>query len=132
MITHPRSLARPNPLWRPPTYRLPGNAHTPQEYVASVSRYRVGPRVRAQVRQSGTPTEAAYLIRLRITHLRGEAVSSHLAASWAHRVAGSARGEEVQAVWHNEYAATFYWVVNGAFEVLPAPPALFEMTLHAA
>ncbi|APT93738.1 hypothetical protein CPHO_07770 [Corynebacterium phocae] len=124
-VRHPRSLARPGGAWRPPKQMLS------KTLCATVTRYRVGPVVRARIRGFGQTRVPTYLVSLRITDTRGHVVEQATAESW---VRALFREKDIRAVHQltEETAATFVWLVDHHFQPVLSPASLFEDFYAAA
>ncbi|WP_156227590.1 hypothetical protein [Corynebacterium comes] len=122
MIHHPRSLARPQANWRPPSKALPGGSLT-----MTLTRHRVGERVKARVlgfaSGSGEDRAPAYLITVRITDQHG-AVDPVTAEGWVRALIDDALIDAVHEV-SSGHAATFVWLVDAHFVPVHSPASLF-------
>ena len=123
-IRHPRCLARPSAAWRPPSVRLPGTAHLP-ELRATLSRQRVGNRVKARVRGYGESRTPAYVVVLRFSDPTGAPVSSLLAEAWMRALVFDSDIEAIHQL-ANQNAPTFTWLVDGHYRPVHSPASLFE------
>ena len=124
VIHHPRSLARPNPDWRPPTRTLPRVDGGPQLNV-TITRRRVGPRARARIKGFGERHVPAYLIEVRFTDASGITVDRDIAEAWVRALVPSSMAGAVHEV-YSPTGATFVWLVDGTFAPVYSPPSMFE------
>lgn len=124
IVHHPRSLARPNPTWRPPTKELPRVGRGPQLKVA-ITRRRVGPRAVARIKGYGETHVPAYLIELRFTDSTGITVDRDLAEAWVRALVPSDMAGAVHEV-YSPTGATFVWLVDGTFTPVYSPASMFE------
>lgn len=124
VLHHPRSLARPNPDWRPPTRTLPRVDGGPQ-LKAAVTRRRVGPRARARIQGFGEHHVPAYLIEVRFTDVTGITVDRDVAEAWVRALVPPNLAGAVHEV-HSPTGATFVWLVDGTFTPVYSPASMFE------
>lgn len=124
VIHHPRSLARPNPAWRPPTKELPRVDDRPH-LRAAITRRRVGPRAVARVKGYGESHVPAYLIEIRFTDANGVTVDRDAAEAWVRALVPSDMAGAVHEV-YSPTGATFVWLVDGQFMPVYSPASMFE------
>ncbi|MDK8241100.1 MULTISPECIES: hypothetical protein [Corynebacterium] len=124
MIHHPRSLSRPAATWRPPVISLPRIDNGPTLSLA-VTRRRVGPRARARIQGYGQRHIPAYLIELRVTDAAGVPVDTLLAESWVRAVIPDDAAHTVHEI-PGAKAASYVWLVDGAFTPIESPSSMFE------
>ena len=117
ILHHPRSLARPTATWRPPGKTLPDGLRV------TVTRHRVGERVKARVLGFGEDREPAYLVTLRITDARG-AVDPVRAEGWVRALVENALVDAVHEIFSGS-AATYVWLVDAAHHPVHSPASLF-------
>ncbi|MDO5098910.1 MAG: hypothetical protein Q4D85_09125 [Corynebacterium sp.] len=130
VLAHPRSLARPTPLWRPPTVRLP--AVTPDGHLnATFTRHRVGPHVQQQLRIHGETQPAAYLVTARLSSPNGIQINPAVSEAWLRAIVGEHRAHCVHEI-TGEPTTTFVWLVDGRFRPIPSPASLFSGESQAA
>ncbi|MCP1387371.1 hypothetical protein M5J20_04105 [Corynebacterium sp. TA-R-1] len=124
VIHHPRSLARPQATWRPPTKLLPRIGSGPQLSIA-VTRRRVGPRAQARIRGYGETQVPAYVIELRITDASGLPADRRYTEAWVRALIDDT---DISAVHElpSARAATYVWLVDGSYTPIPSPSSLFE------
>lgn len=129
ILHHPRSLARPQANWRPPSKALPGGRLT-----MALTRHRVGERAKARVLgyESGSrgESEPVYLITVRITDQRG-AVDPVAAEGWVRALVDNDLIDAVHEV-PSGLAATFVWLVDARFTPVHSPASLFVGFAQAA
>ncbi|WP_047261753.1 hypothetical protein [Corynebacterium mustelae] len=130
VIAHPRSLARPTPLWRPPTVRLPA-VSSEKHLNATFTRHRIGPHVQQQLRIYGETQPAAYLVTVRISSPNGNNINPAVSEAWLRTIVGEDRAYCVHEI-TGEPTATFVWLVDGRFRPLPSPASLFSNADQAA
>lgn len=130
VIRHPRSLARPTPSWRPPSKALPALPGA-DGLTATVTRHRVGPRVRARMQGFGAATPPAYLISVRITSPEAHDIYPEVAEGWI-RTLVSERNAHCVHVFDEDNAPTFLWMVDGDYQPMRSPASLFEKESKAA
>lgn len=124
VIHHPRSLARPNPTWRPPTRELPRVGNGPSLKVA-ITRRRVGPRAQARIKGFGESHVPAYLIEVRFTDVTGYTVDRDVAEAWVRALVPADMAGAVHEV-YSPTGATFVWLVDGTFTPVYSPASMFE------
>lgn len=124
VIHHPRSLARPNPTWRPPTRELPRVGNGPSLKVA-ITRRRVGPRAQARIKGFGESHVPAYLIEVRFTDVTGYTVDRDVAEAWVRALVPADMAGAVHEV-YSSTGATFVWLVDGTFTPVYSPASMFE------
>lgn len=124
VIHHPRSLARPNPTWRPPTRELPRVAGGPT-LRAAITRRRVGPRAQARIKGFGESHVPAYLIEVRFTDASGYTVNREIAEAWVRALVPTDMISAVHEV-YSPTGATFVWLVDGTFTPVYSPASMFE------
>ena len=117
ILHHPRSLARPVATWRPPSKQLPDGL------TITLTRHRVGERVKARVLGFGEEREPAYLLTVRITDPRG-AVDPVRAEGWVRALVENSLVDAVHEV-PSGRAATFVWLSDAAYRPVHSPAALF-------
>ncbi|WP_234948667.1 MULTISPECIES: hypothetical protein [Corynebacterium] len=124
IIHHPRSLSRPQASWRPPTKLLPRIGTGPQLSIA-VTRRRVGPRAQARIRGYGETQVPAYVVELRITDASGLPADRRYTEAWVRALIPE---EHIHAVHElpSARAASYVWLVDGAYTPIPSPSSLFE------
>lgn len=130
IIAHPRSLARPQPHWRPPSHSLPAVLGH-DAITATITRHRIGPRVQARLQGFGEHRPAAYLITARMTSPSGMDIPPQVAEGWAMAIVGKEFKECVHE-FESATTPTFVWVVDGSFRPLRSPAALFSGLRAAA
>ncbi|AKK10847.1 hypothetical protein [Corynebacterium uterequi] len=128
-VVHPRSLARPTATWRPPTVTLPHPAGR-GGFTAAVSRYRVGPKVRARLLGYGETRTPVYLVTIRITQPSGLPVPRARSDAWMAELVGERELGAVHDV-GSRCAATYVWLVDAAYRPVRSPASLF-VGYHAA
>lgn len=130
IIHHPRSLARPTPTWRPPIQQLPP---TPNggDYSMSITRHRVGARVKARIRGFGESRIPAYLITIRITGNFGQVVDPATSEGWIRTLIPAEEAGAVHEISRGPNA-TYVWLVDSAFEPVHSPESLFAGFQQAA
>ncbi|WP_239121793.1 hypothetical protein [Corynebacterium minutissimum] len=137
IIRHPRSLARPTPQWRPPSKSLPSVPLRDEEGEATppltltVSRHRVGERVKARVLGFGEKRVPSYLITVRITSPTGQLVSPAIAEAWVRALVPANLVTAVHEI-SSSSAATFVWLVDSSYTPVRSPLSLFEDFSQAA
>jgi len=137
IIRHPRSLARPTPQWRPPSKSLPSVPLRDEEGEATppltltVSRHRVGERVKARVLGFGEKRVPSYLITVRITSPTGQLVSPAIAEAWVRALVPANLVTAVHEI-SSSSAATFVWLVDSSYTPVRSPLSLFEGFSQAA
>lgn len=130
IMHHPRSLARPTPTWRPPIKQLPptpGGA----DYSMSITRHRVGARVKARIRGFGESRIPAYLITIRITDNFGQVVDPATAEGWVRTLVPAELAGAVHEISRGPNA-TYVWLVDSAFKPVRSPESLFAGFQQAA
>ena len=130
IMHHPRSLARPTPTWRPPIKQLPptpGGA----DYSMSITRHRVGARVKARIRGIGESRIPAYLITIRITDNFGQIVDPATAEGWVRTLVPAELAGAVHEISRGPNA-TYVWLVDSAFKPVRSPESLFAGFQQAA
>ena len=132
IMHHPRSLARPTPTWRPPIKQLPTPAGGPGgEYCMSITRHRVGTRVKARVRGFGQNRIPAYLITIRITENFGQPVDPAVAEGWVRTLVPAEMVGAVHEVSRGPNA-TYVWLVDSSYQPVHSPESLFTGFSQAA
>jgi len=132
IMHHPRSLARPTPTWRPPIKQLPTLAGGPSgEYCMSITRHRVGARVKARVRGFGQDRIPAYLITIRITENFGQPVEPAVAEGWVRTLVPAEMAGAVHEVSRGPNA-TYVWLVDSSYQPVHSPESLFAGFSQAA
>ena len=132
ILHHPRSLARPTPTWRPPIKQLPTPAGGPGgEYCMSITRHRVGSRVKARVRGFGQDRIPAYLITIRITENFGQTVEPAVAEGWVRTLVPAEMVDAVHEVSRGPNA-TYVWLVDSSYQPVRSPESLFVGLTQAA
>ncbi|MBZ8177044.1 hypothetical protein GP475_04710 [Corynebacterium poyangense] len=129
ILRHPRSLARPTALWRPPILQLAARGYP--DLQATVTRYRVGPKTRARVRGFGEARVPAYLVVLRLSRPDAQAVSHPLAKGWIRALVGAGRAEAVHEL-SDSHTPMYCWLIDANFEPVHSPASLFSHFLEAA
>lgn len=131
VLRHPRSLARPNPTWRPPTIALshPAVAGIDQLNV-TVTRRRVGPNVQARIKGFGEQRRPAYLVSLRFSHPRATCAAPEVAEAWIRALMGA--DVDCVHVLEDEYAPTFLWMIDAQYQPVHSPTSLFANFAQAA
>ena len=133
VISHPRSLARHEGDWRPPSLTLPAGPHRPALTV-TVSKYRTGERVCTFMRHSGYQDQPAYLVTLRFSDASGAPVSPDDAQWWIDRLAFDTLGAPDGAVYSvtGESSPTYCWLVRGDYSPISSPVNVFSSLDQAA
>lgn len=134
LMKHPRSLARPTVTWRPPSLKLVGLHSTisPQPHlVASISRRRIGPNVKARLKGFGVRQQPAYLMSVRISDSKSNNVSFEHAEQWMLQLVGPQYAECIHMITDHGQCPVFVWIVGGDFQPLPSPASMFQ-TFQAA
>ncbi|QPK79947.1 hypothetical protein G7Y31_04445 [Corynebacterium lizhenjunii] len=124
ILTHPRSLARPVPDWRPPTLRLPAVGEFPSLNLA-LTRYRVGPRVKARLRGYGEPRVPAFLVVARLSDPQGRTTDGRLTHAWVSCLVQPESSHVVHEITSSS-SATFVWLVDRDYTPVASPLSLFE------
>ncbi|MFV8380845.1 hypothetical protein [Corynebacterium hindlerae] len=129
-MSHPRSLARETPTWRPPTIRM-----NPEFGLSSInftiSRRRVGQLARARIRGYGETRTAAYLMTVRLTASDGRQLCHTEAESWIRALLPDAGQYTVHRM-AGAGAPTYCWVVDQHFQPIESPASLFHPATSAA
>ncbi|MCQ9351991.1 hypothetical protein NQ015_03775 [Corynebacterium sp. 153RC1] len=128
-LHHPRSLARPTPTWRPPTFHLP-QLPGEDDLQVSITRRRVGAKAKARLQGFGE-APPAYLITARVTSPKGYYVQPNIAEAWVRALVGEQRIDCVHVI-ESGQAATFLWLVDGHFQPLHSPARMFQSFAEAA
>lgn len=137
-IRHPRSLARSLPSWRPPSIKVTSTgvmkvvrSLEEKELNIAVTRHRVGPRARNLLQNYGTPRSPAYLVQVRITNPQGFLVPPEVAEGWIRAIVPP---EWIACVHEltEKTAPTFLWIVDGDFQPMLSPAAIFQGESKAA
>ncbi|AZA09526.1 hypothetical protein [Corynebacterium pseudopelargi] len=129
-IRHPRSLARPQASWRPPSITLdpPSASHGLK---VAITRRRVGPNVQARIRGYGEHRRPAYVLALRFSYSNGQEVPPLLAEAWVRGIVGEANAGCVHAL-SDAYTPTFLWITDAQGQALHSPASLFAAFAQAA
>lgn len=130
ILHHPRSLARPLPTWRPPSKQLPAVLGG-RELNATLTRHRVGPKVKARVRGFGETREPAYVISVRLTDPQGRTPTPGLAEAWIRALVPAELIDAVHEIGSGR-APTYCWLVDGHHLPVRSPSSLFSGMENAA
>ncbi|STC95299.1 Uncharacterised protein [Corynebacterium renale] len=122
MLRHPRSLARVNPGWRPPTLHVT----TPESgrLDITVSRKRVSPHARALLRDEGYDSTAAYMVQLRFTHPDGRRCARSEAEAWIRALLPDEDASKVHEI-TTALTPTLCWLVTASGRVVDSPADWF-------
>lgn len=124
ILHHPRSLARPAANWRPPSTTLPDGL------TMTVTRHRVGARVKARILGFGEEREPSYLVTVRITDPDGP-VDPVRAEGWVRALVDNDLVDAVHEV-PSGRAATFVWLIDARYLPVHSPAAMFAGLTAAA
>ncbi|AZA11185.1 hypothetical protein [Corynebacterium gerontici] len=131
VLRHPRSLARPNPTWRPPTLSIPFPSGDGLDQVnLTITRRRVGPNAQARIKGFGEQRRPAYVISLRFSHPEATVAPPEVAEAWIRALMGV--DVDCVHVLEDEYAPTFLWMVDAQYQPLHSPASLFANFAQAA
>ncbi|MFC5937961.1 hypothetical protein ACFPVT_00885 [Corynebacterium choanae] len=128
LIAHPRSLARPDPAWRPPSIGLPAIASAPALQVC-VTRYRLSTKDRDELQAFGY--HGAYVVIIRITNRQGLPVPQAVSDAWMTAIAQHPPAGTVHQL-IDEVQPTYAMVVGARFQPVPSPASLYGWTTQAA
>lgn len=124
MLHHPRSLARVNPAWRPPTLHV----HTPESgrLDITVSRRRVSPHARSLLHSEGYSPAATYMVQLRFTHPDGRRCSRTEAEAWIRALLPDDDASKVHEI-TSAVAPTLCWLITSTGRVVDSPAQWFAL-----
>ncbi|WFP67978.1 hypothetical protein P9J65_04230 [Corynebacterium pseudotuberculosis] len=129
-VSHPRSLARSLPTWRPPSIKVVSTLGS-GELNLTITRHRVGPRARSLLQAYGISRSPAYLVQVRITNPQGLSIPPEVAEGWIRAIIPPDRIACVHEL-TEKTAPTFLWIVDSDFQPLPSPASIFQGEPKAA
>ena len=101
------------------------------DYCMSITRHRVGSRVKARVRGFGQDRIPAYLITIRITENFGQTVEPAVAEGWVRTLVPAEMVDAVHEVSRGPNA-TYVWLVDSSYQPVRSPESLFVGLTQAA